>query len=112
MPYFNDAMSSFCIGLIKFELKNPQKFMPNVKVNLKVSPPPSVSRIAWNKFKDAIWPISHAFITLGVAIVGGGVGTLLGRWKYNVDIMQGSPVSDAISNGGVFFRSCNWLFNI
>lgn len=102
MPYFDDTMSSFCIGLIKFELENPQKFMPNVKVNIKVSPPPSVSRIAWNKFKDAIWPISHAFITLGVAIVGGGVGTLLGRWKYNVDIMQGSPESDAISNGGVF----------
>ena len=103
MPYFDDSMSSFCIGLIKFELKNPQKFMPNVKVNIKVSPPPSVSRIAWNKFKNAIWPISHAFITLGSAGAGAAAGAALGSWKYNVDIVKWDPKLVALSGGGIFW---------
>lgn len=107
MPYFDASMSSFCIGLIKFELKNPQKFMPNVKVNIKVSPPPSVSRIAWNKFKNAIWPISHAFITLGSAGAGAAAGAALGSWKYNVDIVKGIVKGDpklvALSGGGIFW---------
>ncbi len=102
MPYFDASMSSFCIGLLEFKLKNPQKFMPNVKANIKVSPPPSVSWIAWNKFKNAIWPISHTFATSLFALLGAAGGAALGSWKYNVDIVKGSPKLVALSGGGIF----------
>lgn len=103
MPYFDASMSSFCIGFIKFGLKNPQKFMPNVKVNIKVAPPPSVSRVGWNKFKDAIWPISHTFRTLGLVLASAAGGAALGSWKYNVDIIKGSPELVVLSGGGIFW---------
>lgn len=85
MPYFNDAMSSFCIGLIKFELKNPQNFMPNVKVRVKVAPPPSMCQIMWNKFKSMVWP---PFKTLGLMLLGEALTVGLGCWLHDVNIKE------------------------
>lgn len=106
MPYFDASMSSFCIGLIKFELKNPQKFMPNVKVNIKVSPPPATFRIILNKFKSMLWP---PFKTLGLVLLGEAVGVGLDCWKYNVNIKEnivdfivGRLNSNKIISGGCF----------
>lgn len=106
MPYFDASMSSFCIGLIEFKLKNPQKFMPNVKVNIKVSPPPDTFRIILNKFKSMLWP---PFKTLGLVLLGEAVGVGLDCWKYNVNIKEnivdfivGRLKSNRIISGGCF----------
>ncbi len=48
--YYNEKTTSFCLGVVKFKLKNHQNLMPSVKFNIRLNSPNAL-QILWGKTK-------------------------------------------------------------
>lgn len=48
--YYNEKTTSFCLGVVKFKLKNHQNLMPSVKFNIRLNSPNTL-QILWGKTK-------------------------------------------------------------
>lgn len=66
--HYNEKATSFCLGVIKFELKNHQNLMPSVKFNIRPSSPNTL-QILWGKTKAMF-----SWKTLLEILVGGMFG--------------------------------------
>lgn len=85
--YYNKGNTSFCLGVIKFELKNKQNLMPSVKFNIIPSSP---------SFSQKLW---------------GRIGAAL-RWRTFVEILIGGALGGINPRKNFLGAACGFFFGI
>lgn len=70
--YYNEKTTSFCLGVVKFKLKNHQNLMPSVKFNIRLNSPNTL-QILWGKTK-AMFRWRTFFEILIGGLFGGATG--------------------------------------